>query len=359
MKAPLGLVFGIVVFALVAGLTFVLRPVVDMDTGLTPASLTRCFSAQTSYAEANPECLKSTVQNLLQRYSSTEILNYVSASTSAKSLTSNCHDIGHVIGETLFTKEGSLESALAKCSPLCGSGCLHGAVAEGVSMNLKASTTEDIVHADSQTIREEGAKYCDVSGQLCHGIGHVLLLTTKDIPKSLSVCKDVAGKEREDSCFRGVFMESFGSELSVEFNDSYVHVDKNDYLYPCTSYSKEYQHACFTFLTGLHLHEGSDTPAQVRQEGARACATLDGVSRTYCFEGLGYDGAVTQEDFDDYGDIEQICLSLASTADRMACISGVVDKYINYGNISAAEKLCAKMPAGEESVCTENLAGDQ
>ncbi len=328
----------------------------EMKDGRSLRSLSRCFATPSAYAAPNASCLTSTLHDLLPAHSAAEILAYASASTSARALASNCHSIGHIIGESLARQEGSIESALAACSPICGSGCLHGVIAESMSSAPGLAATEDLVHADDEIIRGAGSKYCDASGQLCHGIGHVLFLATSDVSKSLSVCEKMASGTRRDSCFRGVFMESFGSDLSVKFHEPSVHTDANDYLYPCSTYAAPYQRACFAFLTGLHLNETSAvSPEYIREEGARACGTLSGLARSYCFNGLGNDGAVIQENLEDYAQVERLCLGLSDRLDRVSCVSGMLEKYINYGKGIEAGTLCTKVSAEERNECLEAL----
>jgi hypothetical protein len=86
----------------------------------------------------------------------------------------------------------------------------------------------------------------------------------------------------------------------------------------------------------------------MRAEGLRACATLHGTLRADCFEGIGYDGSVSQANFDDYSAQEKSCLSLPS-ADRVPCVHGMIQKYLNYVNFDAATALCAKLSPEEES----------
>jgi hypothetical protein len=360
MIVPLRYALVIPVLLLVSMGIWLIQKNADLSGSGTPfASLATCFAMNGNMSATNPACLRNTVHQLLQGYTADEILRYASADSSTNSLRMNCHDIGHVVGEELFAKEGSLEPTLGECSRLCNNGCLHGAIAADILKTLgRSSRGEDIVHADIGAITKIAAPYCKSSTVLCHGIGHVLYMSSHDISKSLGACEQIATGSSRESCFQGIFMESFGSELSLNFSSTSIAVDPEQYAYPCASFSPSYQHACFRYLPGLHMAQSgaSSTIQAVRQKNLTGCSPLAGATRAYCYEGIGYDGGISQGDLNDYPGIQAICLSLQIGQERNACIWGLVQKYVYYDDASGAQTVCASLETAEKDVCENFIA---
>ncbi len=129
---------------------------------------------------------------------------------SLEGISGNCHSIAHFIGMETFRTSTSIEDAMMKCTNSCGSGCIHGIIAEAVLKDLgETYSSEDIEHADIATIRKIGKKYCKSSDPMCHAMGHILSMSDPSYTGALDSCETIAdsGSTRE-SCYQGVFMQS-------------------------------------------------------------------------------------------------------------------------------------------------------
>ncbi len=321
------------------------------------AKLNKCFQSGVTSAP-EPVCLHEAIRGLISGHSAKEILDYASASSSAEEIVSNCHDIGHVLGEELVNKTGTLEYALEECSRNCNNGCIHGAIGAEIE-RITGPNADDIAHANVARIIDIGPPYCQKSAVLCHGIGHELFMSSHSYQVSLSGCTDVATPAARENCYQGVFMEGFGSELSLHFTAPSIPTNEIEYLSFCLSFPLTYQHACFRYLPGLYAESASargESIASARFALLKGCATLSGVNRRNCFEGAGYDGGNTQGDFNNYSDVEKNCASLPEMTDLNTCTLGLIEKFVNYNNIDAAHSFCISLSSKNQHACLGYLA---
>ncbi len=309
---------------------------------LSPESMASCFSDDL-HTVIDPRCLKGKIVSLLHTYSPETLLTYASATSSPTVIRTNCHYVGHVIGEELMDESPSLESALTRCSAACNDGCTHGAIGEAVAKEMGTSYDDSIAHASTSTLEAIGKKYCAESATLCHGIGHILFLSTGRYRESLTICNASAQGLSREGCYQGVFMESFGANQSLFYSESPVE-DSDSPGYPCATLTSPYQHACFRYLPGLVYARGtSRSKADFRTVYAATCAQLSSTARAYCFQGLGYDGGISQGYFDDAPQIATICAALSTGDDRASCAKGMLDKYTLYQKKDDGAAYCAQL----------------
>lgn len=245
-----------------------------------------------------------------------------------------CHQFGHVLGEQLYSKSGSVEQALAQCSPACGSSCLHGATAAAfLAVPEVRASVEDLAHPNIGVILAEGKKLC-ANWETCHGVGHVLYSLSDTLIGSLGLCDAIGGLEIF-TCYWGVFMEN-----AVRGAPG---LPSGDLVWPCLSVPDKYQEACF------HLHHmqqeivfeelGISSQEERQQRRFETCVGLPRQElRFACAENLGlsmYGRADTP------ADARAMCMQFGSERERATCFFGFIHAAVDYGEREVALGLCA------------------
>jgi len=295
----------------------------------SPAMLATCFTAYPAESTSTDTCIENDVKMLLHASSTADLMKYIIASTSPRTITNNCHTIAHQIGAATLNSSASIEDALARCTEDCRSGCIHGAI--GAEVERELGTTypdDDIAHADTATIKRIGAPYCAKGSSLCHGIGHVLFINSQSYPQSLTACDDIGGFNKE-YCYEGTFMESLGGEESLILSSTTVQSDPRNFEYPCDTVAPQYQYACFQYIPFLQMRQ-LDTNASTSDKAKitlimSACQKLNTVARAQCIEGFTH--RANLEYFTADNTVEGLCESFATIADRDACTIGLAERY--------------------------------
>lgn len=298
-------------------------------------ALSLCFVPSTD-TTLTAQCLRNTVQNLLTQYSARDLMDYATATTSPSAVRIQCHPIGHVVGELIYKKYGSLEGALTQCNSNCRSACVHGAIGAGVLSEMgQGYPEEDIAHADKAELENLSLLYCKRSTPVCHGIGHVAYITMQNDTDALSICDAASVGKPRQSCYEGVFMELAGTFINALFpsgTEKLPEVREGDYTYPCTGLEKQYRHACFLFLNAyqspLFEKDGFSTPEAKLEKATRVCDSLRNPDRASCFEGIGISSSM-------FGfinlrpkDMDALCDRFTTQSDRNACTLGVVPQFL-------------------------------
>ncbi len=306
----------------------------------TPFAISECFSI-TSAVEIET-CLRRTTAFLLDKTSVRSLMNFIVASTSPSIILNNCHLIAHTIGQVTYTKAKSLENTLSQCTPSCNNGCVHGAVFASVADIFGDEYSgEDIAHAGVEEVQRVGAKYCTQKTGLCHGIGHVLQITTTDLERSLSACDEIASGILAEACYQGVFMEDAG-QLSFVPKPASTIRRSADFAYPCNVINSRYRHACFRYLpdyqaTLLSKNDSVEDGFMLRK---KTCEKFSQPQRSDCFLGIGYK---LDREFDEHGKLTgkgaELCGSLGN-ADRRACTVGLAIRYSSFSMYDRAVQYC-------------------
>lgn len=312
---------------------------------ITPQSLATCFSKSSvgSHGQkANEVCLTKTVEELLHIYSARFLMNYIVDPLTPETISASCHSIAHVIGTETLAHSSSLEDALSKCTQECREGCIHGAVSAEVEKELgyELVSSEDIAHRSLPDVMSIGKPYCSKSAALCHGIGHLLYMSSHSYNKSLRACDAIAGASAE-ACYQGVFMESNGADNSISFATSTRPADATT-AYPCDRVNDRYRRACFLYLVSFQrasgVFEDGRNPSRIIEA---TCKNFDGQNRLWCFFGSGYMRG------------DKITAPITSTPDtcerfsdidaRSWCSAGLVFKFIVGADYSLALDYCHSM----------------
>lgn len=296
-----------------------------------PNALDTCF-ATTSNATLAATCLRKTMPDVLAHNSAQSVMSYTVSTTSPLSIRRNCHPIGHVVGSEMYKQTGDLESTLRRCTSSCEYGCVHGAIGAAVLSEIgEPYPDETLGHTDISLIATMGARYCERSAALCHGIGHILYIGSGDIRRALETCAPIATGYPQEACFQGVFMEAGGGSDSMLLKPERPAVPDSDYLYPCSTVAAAYRHACFQFLgeyQNSSFEKNGVTEGTERLHLAqRSCESLTGRDRSYCFEGIGTQSAVYGYIHLQPARMQSLCDRFEATTDRASCTVGVVPRF--------------------------------
>ncbi len=338
----------LVCVASIACVLLVVKKVSQKDAALDPQDLLACFDQKKSPLLSDAQtgaCLHAVISHMMKKNTPREILSLTAVNTDSKSyvLTQHCHQVAHVVGQETVKRTGNLEEALDECPSDCFNGCTHGAIGQAVLSELKQDyAEEDIAHTDISSLMQIGEKYCLQSNAICHGIGHIIYIELKDLPKSLDTCDAIAPHERgRVNCLSGAFMESFNSGLSLQFSSSILPLPAGDLAYPCSSIGASYERQCYIFLQGLLQNRFPDTDkAELNAINIKTCGLLTGDSRMYCFEGVGFFNYPPTFTDSDEMLTKNACVKIPAGSDRDSCIIGLSEKAFGRGQYSDARAFC-------------------
>lgn len=312
--------------------------------------LNNCFSSSTATSKSpwpDDECLKKSVNSLLEDYSTVDLMNYIVATTTPYGVTNYCHAAAHIIGQETFIKTGDVEQAVGACSRNCNYGCVHGVIAAGVAKDLGTKyLDEDIVHANPAKVEEVGAKYCTKGSKaLCHAMGHILYIGAQDITASLRGCEKIGGPETATNCATGVFMEASGLSNAIIKSAKIPDRKDNDYAYPCNSVETPYRHTCFLYLTNFQkqLFIRNDVADNEQFNIVRSvCESFsDARSRSGCFLGVGNIFLNRVEDDNSANPLRpSLCETLSGT-DQDSCVVGLALKNSQLNRYGDALNYCS------------------
>jgi hypothetical protein len=101
---------------------------------------------------------------------------------------------------------------------MCSNGCIHGGLQERFRADSLTDAQVEQIKPDLKTLCEESAAWHPTGleqASCYHAIGHLTMyMTNADLKKSISLCKEIAGKKDDGRdfthlCFDGAFMQIF------------------------------------------------------------------------------------------------------------------------------------------------------
>jgi hypothetical protein len=327
------------------------------STPLTMARLETCLSKKYfGQTVVDQPCLQKTVAILLKNNSGATVMDYLTASTSPSAIINNCHAIAHVVGKEMYRASSNLEAALAQCSAKCLDGCTHGAIGAAVANELgEEYDDEDIAHASTEEVEKIGEKYC-AQFSLCHAIGHVLYMSSRDFPKALQGCKNIATGINRQGCYEGVFMEgsTTGESLGLLLGGvpTLAPLQEGNYAYPCNTVPAEAQKACFLYLPKFQeraFYEAGVSPTEKKLLALQTCEKFSPQARAYCFEGLGYRKFISRSSINNP---LSYCAGVEQTIDTAACSTGVLLGFIYQKEYLQARNYCDSIGSEhQQNIC--------
>jgi hypothetical protein len=255
-----------------------------------------------------------------------------------------CHDEGHDLGKTLFSRADDIGEALRICNDACASGCMHGVLMEAFD-----ELQTDGAGGDHITLPEVAEKMRDVceegifdnalykAGDCAHGIGHaVMFLANYDVTLAMTYCDQFDTYPMRYYCATGAYME-----YVTQRDDDDIVTGRTEY-YPCDT--SAYPAACFRYKLPHTFARHYALKGNLK-EVADACELMtDDTHKWGCYHGIGNAhmgaiarGKITLADACKYGD----------ATDRLVCVDGAMERLAKFypdlglspcNTVSGAEK---------------------
>ena len=275
-----------------------------------------------------------------------------------------CHFEGHVVGQQLYMKSGSVESALEQCNRQCDSSCVHGVIGEAFAEELgygnpTESKDVDLSHLSKAQIIKLGGALCG-SIETCHGVGHVIFQAEKNIGAGMALCDSFASREdRIVPCYNGVTMEysDILTSKNVRNTSDIVPPPASSLRSLCLFSSIDKRHACFRYLgryavaTLLSLgYSESDALTKIRL----ICESFPpGDDRVSCMTGIGmYENSST---ITNPSEARRVCDASEKLQDKAACVLGEVFTGAAYREKTLAEYCSSFKNEVLEQSCYQDL----
>lgn len=173
-------------------------------------------------AKYKPDCYDKQIPSLMAK---PNLLSMEDAFKVAKEVQKQVNDYGfcHVLGHKIASYEtqkdpSKWKEVIARCpSGTCSNGCIHGAFQEKFRADSLPPDQVDSIKNELLIVcrkRPEWNPSGIEQGSCYHALGHLnMYLTNADIPKSISLCKELAfsesGIDYTNVCFDGVYMQIF------------------------------------------------------------------------------------------------------------------------------------------------------
>ncbi len=255
----------------------------------------------------------------------------------------NCHRIAHMIGAAALVRfEGRVGKAFAEGSASCWSGYYHGILERAyrdVSPDELGPVSRELC-SDADVRRTAFIAY-----QCVHGLGHGLMLfTSYDLPKSLSVCDELATSWDQTSCTGGVFMENISSSYGIK--SKWLRDD--DPIYPCKTVAERHKLYCYLMVTSRILQFVSYDFGKA----AKICRRSDAAWVATCFQSLGRDASGQTR-----GTVPEILAICKKGGDmERECVYGAGrDLTSNDGGSQRSRVLCRTAAAPLQDYCFEGI----
>jgi len=177
-----------------------------------------------------------------------------------------CHGIAHKLGHKSYELYG-FDMSMQIAKPYCGAGFIHGVI-ESKFGALR----------DTKAIR--GIPYiCDAKDEKCnHGIGHGLMVLTKNKFKdALTHCDTLEVSARSD-CYDGVFMHIFDNE---ETGISKNIPEREEGISLCSRIEDRYKKSCYFYAPRIYASD------DLHIESKKMCDQALGEDKIICIVGSG------------------------------------------------------------------------
>jgi hypothetical protein len=298
--------------------------------------------------EARRTCYKRVLTGHLQKYGVSDAVATLDAFAAADSdVEVHAHEYAHGIGRLAYSVAPDVATTFVACGDRAASGCRHGFMQAYLESRQRVTATD--LQSFCKPLESEQYNRWLLS-QCLHGLGHGLtMFRDHDAPRALRDCELLTTEWQRQSCYGGVFMESFvNATVPHEMASGEPHhhaaafkaVDSTDLLYPCSIMAQRYLYACYQMQTTVMLYlNGGDVGA-----AARACDRAPAAMHEACYESLGRD--VTTYASQDPRKAAQLCAqasapSAPSAPSRGTCYGSAARSLVNWdGRLDGALELC-------------------
>lgn len=296
-------------------------------------------------------CFKQLAKDLIsQKIPLDEIYQVIRENETKSDFFSYCHTTLHFLGQEAYRQEGQVANALTKCSAVCFGGCYHG-VLEGYLSDQKISFDDDqkLAAEVPKICKKDQLKNPELFHECLHGIGHALMyVTSNHLPRSLKLCDNLEGKQQQDWCYSGVFMENSTSSTNSDHPSQYVRTD--DPIYPCPIIEQKYQPMCYTLQSFYYATlVNFDLEKHIS-----FCQSIDSKYQLDCFNAVGQTRVGNTTEVSEMNDD---CNQVAEDNFRRECIKGVAGALTSRypGDFNQIIKFCNLIKSEDNSVCFSRL----
>ncbi len=160
------------------------------------------------------------------------------------SVAHDCHPLLHHLGRAAYQKYHTFGATIAYQDSLCNSGYTHGALEAYflASPDIQQALQSACVGIGDATFQ---------AWQCYHGTGHGLMLVTgKDLDKSLTLCQEHTTDFARKACVNGVFMERF---IVVSHMGGAVAGAQAIQTSLCQNQPSEYKSDCYFYAPTAYL----------------------------------------------------------------------------------------------------------
>lgn len=265
-------------------------------------------------------------------------------------VTSNCHPLVHVIGNTAARNFTDVSEAFANGDAFCWSGYYHG-IMETIIPRIGKANLANELDGICEELREKRSIFDVVLGRnvfdyynCVHGLGHGIMgITYNELFESLDLCDRLSREWEQISCGSGVFMENIIIENTGIKSD---YLKPEDPVYPCNDVSEKHRKYCFRMQTSYMLKIFHNDYQKV----FALCKESAGNYIDECYQSLGRDASGSTAS--NIQKVKELCLSGEDFRQQSHCIIGAANDFLPYFNSNAqAYELCAAIPEELQSIC--------
>lgn len=240
----------------------------------------------------------------------------------------NCYSLTREIGREAYIKYADFDKALSYDNGICNGGYLHGVAAEYSILN------KDRLNQIDELCRSETNKIITLS---CgHAFGHGLMVNNNyDLVKTIKECRENFGKENEEKCINGSFMELF---VDAALNGS-EYLKNEDLLFPCNDdriVENNTKADCYMYEPIYSLSKNANNYA----ESIKLCDTIPVTAQIkYCVSGVG--SVLVSTEITKADKVVKICGNQPAKVLRDSCFFGAGWQFASMTNsVNDAKTYC-------------------
>jgi hypothetical protein len=293
-------------------------------------------------------CARPSIKEMLSFLDGGEIMQVLSQRLDPR----QCHYFGHVVGQQLYVKDGTVERSIDQCNRLCDSACIHGVIgaafAEGLG-NDNPETDIDLAHLSPDEVAKVGKKLCS-EPELCHGVGHSIFQAYGAFKPALDMCRQAAPPERRSYCYHGLFME-YADIISSRNMQTISGIEMptfEEVIKICNLSAFDQRRSCFRYFPRMVitvLTENRFSPSRAITRFKEICDTFPVLDdRVACVAGFGVYSSYSV--VRDPESAVRICEAFDSKIDKAACHVGQIS-VATQDRQSAVIKYCSFIPNQE------------
>jgi hypothetical protein len=259
---------------------------------------------------------------------------------------SQCHQLGHVIGNVVAEKSADIADAFVGGDSFCWSGYYHGVVERFAQMKGRDIFAEG---ADNFCAKiPDKDRYGFDYYNCVHGLGHgVMAITRNQLFEALDLCQSLSGDWERRSCYGGVFMENV---MVDNRGHGTPFLKPDDLLFPCNAVSEPFKEECYKMQTSYALSKNGMSFEKL----FTMCEGAEPDYRRTCAQSIGRDAS--GQSVSNTALTIQSC-SLAKTDEQATdCYIGAVKDFVSYHHSDIeARKLCTSIPSKFQMACESAL----